>query len=77
MTELEERLADAQVQVQKKMAAYEMQIAGLEQQIAAKTEENRELMRANVHLAKKAHQAGSASQSGRLNLRDAGFLLGA
>ena len=61
MTELEERLVDAQAHVQKKMAAYETRIAELEQQIAVKEEENRELMRANVHLTKKAYQTGGAS----------------
>jgi DNA-directed RNA polymerase subunit RPC12/RpoP len=75
MTELEERIAKAQVNVQGRFAAYENRIAELEKLLAAKEEENRELMRQNFQLAKKALEAEGTPQSGRVDLRDAGFLL--
>ena len=57
MAELEERIAQAQANVQKKIAAYGARIAELEQQLAAKEEENHDLRRANFQLAKKALEA--------------------
>ncbi len=75
MAELEERVVQAQVNVQKKVAAYEARIAELEQQLVAKEEKNRDLQRANFQLARKALEAETATRSGRGDLRDAGFLL--
>jgi DNA-directed RNA polymerase subunit RPC12/RpoP len=75
MAELEERIAKAQVTVQGRFAAYENRIAELEKLLAAREEENRELMRQNFQLAKKALEAENAPQPGRVDLRDAGFLL--
>ncbi len=75
MVELEERIARAQTNVEGKIAAYEGRIGELESQLAAKEEENRELMRANFQLAKKALEIESSSRPGRVNLREAGFLL--
>jgi DNA-directed RNA polymerase subunit RPC12/RpoP len=75
MADLEERIAKAQVSVQGRFAAYDSRIAELERLLAAKEEENRELMRQNFQLAKRALEAESASQPGRVDLRDAGFLL--
>ena len=75
MAELEERIGRAQTNVERKFAAYEGRIVELESQLAAKEEENRELMRANFQLAKKALEAESGPQPARVNLRDAGFLL--
>ena len=75
MVELEERIARAQTNVERKITAYEGRIGELESQLAAKEEENRELMRANFQLAKKALEAESGPQPARVNLRDAGFLL--
>jgi DNA-directed RNA polymerase subunit RPC12/RpoP len=75
MAELEERIGRAQTNVEVKFTAYESRIKELESQLAAKEEENRELMRANFQLAKKALEAESNPHPGRVNLRDAGFLL--
>ena len=75
MEELEERISRAQTNVEKKIALYESRIAELENQLAAKEEENRELMRTNFQLAKKALEMESSPQPARVNLRDAGFLL--
>ncbi|MGH9593987.1 MAG: hypothetical protein ACRD5L_12915 [Bryobacteraceae bacterium] len=83
MAELEERIAKAQEGVQKKIAAYEARIAELERQLVTKENElivkeseKHELIRANFQLAKKALEAESAPRAGgRVNLRDAGFLL--
>ena len=75
MVELEERIARAQTNVERKIIAYEGRIGELESQLAAKEEENRELMRANFQLAKKALEVESSPRPARVNLRDAGFLL--
>ena len=75
MVELEGRIGRAQTNVERKIAAYEGRIAELESQLAAKEEENRELMRANFQLAKKALEVESGPRPSRVNLRDAGFLL--
>jgi septal ring factor EnvC (AmiA/AmiB activator) len=75
MTELEERVAQAQANVQKRVTAYEARIAELERLLAAREEENHDLKRANFQLAKKALEAENAARSGRVDLRDAGFLL--
>jgi len=75
VTELEERVAQAQANIQKRITAYEAHIAELEQLLAAKEEENHDLKRANFQLAKKALEAENATRSGRVDLRDAGFLL--
>jgi DNA-directed RNA polymerase subunit RPC12/RpoP/macrodomain Ter protein organizer (MatP/YcbG family) len=75
MAVLEERITQAQENVQKKIAGYENRIAELERQLITKEEEKRELMRANFQLAKKALEAENAPGHSRVNLRDAGFLL--
>jgi len=75
MAELEERIGRAQTTVERRFAAYEGRIAELESQLTAKEEENRELMRVNFQLAKKALEAENGPQPARVNLRDAGFLL--
>ena len=75
MAEFEQRLAQAQANVQKKIAAYEARLAVLEQQLAAKEEEINSLRRANFQLANKALEAENTMRSGRVDLRDAGFLL--
>lgn len=75
MTELEARIAKAQANMQKKLAAYETRIAELEQQLAGKEEENHDLKRANFQRAVKPLGAGHTGPPGRVNLRDAGFLL--
>jgi len=75
MGELEERVAQAQANIQKRIAAYQARIAELEQLLAAKEEENHDLKRANFQLARKALEAENAKRSGRVDLRDAGFLL--
>ena len=75
MVELEERIARAQTSVERKIAAYEGRIGELESQLAAKEEENRELLRANFQLAKKALEVESGPRPARVNLREAGFLL--
>jgi hypothetical protein len=75
MEELEERISRAQTNVEKKITLYESRIAELENQLAAKEEENRALMRTNFQLAKKALEMESSPQPARVNLSDAGFLL--
>jgi hypothetical protein len=75
MAELEERIVKAQANMQRKIAAYEVRIAELEQQLAAKVEESHDLRRANFRLAKKALEVEGVSPSSRVNLRDAGLLL--
>ena len=75
MAEFEQRVAQAQANVQRKIAACEARIAELEQQLAAKEEENNDLRRANFQLAQKALEAENAARPGRVDLRDAGFLL--
>jgi DNA-directed RNA polymerase subunit RPC12/RpoP len=75
MAELEERIARAQVSVQGRFAAYDNRIAELERQLAAAEEEKRNLMRQNFQLAKNALEAENAAPSGRVSLREAGFLL--
>jgi DNA-directed RNA polymerase subunit RPC12/RpoP len=75
MAEFEQRVAQAQAKMQKKIAAYEIRIAELERQLAAKDEENNDLRRANFQLAKRAIEAENAARPGRVDLRDAGFLL--
>lgn len=75
MAELEERIGRAQTNVERKIALYEGRIAELEGQLAVKEEENRELMRTNFQLAKKALEVESNPRPGRVNLSDAGFLL--
>lgn len=75
MAELEERIGRAQTTVERRFAAYEGRIAELESQLTAKEEENRQLMRVNFQLAKKALEAENSPQAARVNLRDAGFLL--
>jgi hypothetical protein len=75
MAELEERIGQAQTNVERKFALYESRIADLEGQLAAKEEENRELMRTNFQLAKKALEVETNPRPGRVNLSDAGFLL--
>jgi DNA-directed RNA polymerase subunit RPC12/RpoP len=76
MTELEERIAKAQVNMHKKLAVYEKRIGELEQQLAAKEEENHDLKRASFQRAVKPLGAGhTGPPPGRVNLRDAGFLL--
>jgi len=75
MAELEERIARAQESLQGRFAAYENRIAELEKLLAAKEEENRELMRQNFQLAKRALEAENSPQPGRMDLSDAGFLL--
>ncbi|HXI84606.1 MAG TPA: hypothetical protein VNL17_11030 [Verrucomicrobiae bacterium] len=75
MVDLEERIARAQTNVERKIAAYEGRIGELESQLAAKEEENRELLRANFQLAKKALEVESSQRPSRVNLHEAGFLL--
>ena len=75
MVDLEERIARAQTNVERKIVAYEGRIEELESQLVAKEEENRELMRANFQLAKKALEVESGPRPSRVNLREAGFLL--
>ena len=75
MAELEERIARAQTSVERRIAAYEGRIGELESQLTAKEEENRELLRVNFQLAKKALEVESRPQPPRVNLREAGFLL--
>jgi hypothetical protein len=75
MAVLEERITQAQENVQKKIAGYENRIAELERQLVVKEEEKRELVRKNFQLAKKALEAENTPNHSRVNLRDAGFLL--
>ena len=86
MSELEERIAKAQLTVQDRFAAYENRIAELEKQLLAVEEEKRELMQQNFQLARKALELENATASAvaenarafgatRVDLSNAGFLL--
>ena len=52
MAELERRLDELQAPLQERLSAYEKRIAELEKALAAKGEENRELIKAKIQLAK-------------------------
>ena len=75
MADMEERIAKAQLNVRKKIMAYEDRIAELERQLAVKEQENDNLLHVNFQLRRKAIEAETTPQSSRVNLRDAGFLL--
>ena len=75
IVELEERLLRVQQQLQNRLNAYELRIGELERGLATKEEENRELIRINFQLSKRALEAEGARRPGRVDLREAGFLL--
>lgn len=60
MAELEKRLNDLQVPLQDRLRAYESRIVELEKALAAKGEENRELIRAKIELMRKQLEAERA-----------------
>lgn len=76
VAELEQRLMKVQEQLQARLNAYERRIADLDKQLVAAQEENRELVRARFQLARKVLEL-EQKQRTRVDLRDAGFLLGA
>jgi hypothetical protein len=53
LAQLEERLARLQAPLEQRLRAYEERIAELERELAAKGEENRELIRAKIELTRK------------------------
>ncbi len=53
MAELERRLAELQAPLEQRLRAYQERIAELEQELAAKGEENRELIKAKIELTRK------------------------
>lgn len=57
-TRLEQRLEKVQSDMQEKFLAYEQRIAGLEQELLAAEEQNRDLIRAKIALAKEELGAG-------------------
>jgi hypothetical protein len=78
VTELEQRLNRLQEQLQLRFETYQLRIVALERELAAKEEENRELLRTNFQLAKKALEAEAAAKEGDTannGSTDAGFLL--
>ena len=52
MQELEQRLEQLHIPLQERISAYEKRIAELEDELAAKGEENRELLGARISVAK-------------------------
>jgi hypothetical protein len=75
VAELEQRLLKVQEQFQARLNTYQKRIAELECELAAQKEENRELVRAKVLLARKAMEAEQRRERAPVDLRDAGFLL--
>ena len=53
MAELERRLAELQAPLEQRLRAYQERIAELEQELTAKGEENRELIKAKIELTRK------------------------
>jgi peptidoglycan hydrolase CwlO-like protein len=74
VAEMEQRLVKIQELLQARLNAYEKRVGDLERQLTLAQEENRDLMRAKFHLAKKVVEL-QARQQTRVDLRDAGFLL--
>src|SRR6185503_1619088 len=58
--ELEQRLEKVQTNVQERFRVYETRIAGLEKELAAAEEQNRDLIRAKIALAKQELEAERA-----------------
>jgi DNA-directed RNA polymerase subunit RPC12/RpoP len=75
LVEMEERLLRIQERMQDRLLGYEQRIKELEQELAAREEENRELVRLNFHLSRRALEIENARRPARVDLRDAGFLL--
>ena len=75
IAELEKRLEKTHEKLQARMVAYERRIVELEQQLVAKEDENRQLVREKFQLAKKALESEPPPQRSRVDLRSAGFLL--
>ncbi len=63
ITDLEERLIRIQGQLQQRMTAYERRIAELEQEIAAKEKENRELLQAHERVMRRAGATEKVEES--------------
>jgi septal ring factor EnvC (AmiA/AmiB activator) len=57
MAELEARLERVQAPLQVRLAAYEHRIAELEKELAARGEENRELLKAKIEMMRKQLEA--------------------
>ena len=57
MAELEERLARVHAPLQERLRAYEQRISDLEKELAQKGEENRELIKAKIQMARKHLEA--------------------
>jgi hypothetical protein len=53
LAQLEQRLARLQAPLEQRLRAYEERIADLERELAAKGEENRELIKAKIELTRK------------------------
>lgn len=64
MRSLEQRLEQLHAPLQERIAAYERRIAELEKELASKGEENRELIKAKILLAK--HQLNAARERGEV-----------
>lgn len=77
IVELEERMLRVQQQLQDRLLNYEQQVTELERELTAQREENRALVQMNFQLSRRALEAEAGRRVPRVNLRDAGFLLGA
>lgn len=77
VAEIEERVSRLQEQFQKRASAYEKRIAALEFELARKAAENDRLVREKFLLSKRRLEQENGSAPARVELRDAGFLIGA
>jgi predicted nuclease with TOPRIM domain len=75
LEELERRFVRIQVQLQSRINQYEARIQNLETELAAREEENRELTRSNILLARKIFEPNDEMEIESNRLSDADLLL--
>jgi len=73
--ELEQRLAQIQQKMENRIRNDQARIEQLELALRRREEENRELSRINLQLARRVRELEDAREPARVSLRDAGFLL--
>ena len=67
MTEMERRLDELHAPLQDRLRAYEQWVAELEKSLAAKDQENRELIKAKIHFTRQQLAAARARNPVELN----------